>query len=1623
MKNLLLLFPLTVFNLSLFAQTSYTWTGSTNTSWGTSTNWSPNGVPSSSDYIVINSASNNLTLTSDKTIERYRINSGMMNLNNHTLTVNDQLLMYGGTTTSGKIVQSATNSTTITNATVNCKLDLTATTVTVQYATCTDSVKIHQTTGSGSTWWRGNKFYGHVDVENTSNANMNMGNNPADSCFAGLTISGRRIRLAYQYPYNYVQEDVVINDEGPSGTSFGLAGGNGSAKMKVDGNIIINKSGVGDLNIAVTSGTCELIQTSGNGVIDGSTGYTDGFLKIMGLTQQGTGGGVILNKGADAQEFYLSEGTYGPNIGSLTIDLDDVTIDGAVVNAPANISANSLIVTNNQFNSSAYLEKKGGNTNNNGGNVFRGPTTIVQSGSAEMQFAYTNPDTAFSTLQLRTTTSNDLILGAYDEFVAMGSIYCDQQSGDIILGGTSGGDFIVAGLGVQTLALEQSGVCDVQTITFNKPSGYARLTGTMQVSNSMVLMQGVIHAVDTGLVKVLDNTTVSSASDASHVQGPVEKVGNDGFSFPIGRNGIYQPLTISAPSSTSHAFRAEYFDEDSDPDYIHSNRDGSIAYLDRSQYWMFNRIAGTGNVYVTLGWRDVACGISSISDPDVCAWNGTQWKNLGNGAEAGTVVTGTARTEKTTSIYGAYTWGNFSGLSADAGPDRVMVAGDTVAIGVMVQPDWDYTWVPSATVEESDSAITRAYPTTKTQYVLEVTGENSCVATDTLVVYITVLPEDTARSSLDFVVNNGQIIDTDGAPRPDVGIYSHQASPMMYCGDNRLSFVHAKIDTVAAIPDTLARVDIHFLETFREAEPLGMGLNSHHYNYYYAHCPDGVTLTPSYNRVVYPELYENTDLHIKGNNSWMKFEFVIHPGGDPEDILMTFEGADNVEVIQSLGLLIVTSSIGTYIFPKPTALKIDTVGAAVELGWQPDWDLSVTGDTVRFVNIGSYNPAEVLIFTLGEEYVAEPRHISNPEWSTQFGGREYDEGFSLSLDEDGNLYNCGVTSSPDFPTSIGAVFGYNRGGEDAYIARFGSADGATLGVVSNADQLEWTTYWGGTDNDRAYASVNVGDGETGSVYITGYTSSLDFSTFNETGSYFDGSLGGGQDAFLISLDNLDGGILGDRWSTYFGGSGNEIGRAIAADGSGNIYVVGSTSTDAYASTTCAVPATGDAGFPKCNTSSSYDNSVATGGETDGFIARFSTTGQLQWSSFYGGSAFDEIHDLTFDGTGNLFITGETYSASGFPISDGGGYDQNDHGGGKDAFIGKFTSSLVLDFCSYYGGNGDDAGYAIEIDAQNNIYVAGSTSSSTAACSTCLCEVPTTGHFPQCPESGGYFQGNSVLGLGHYRGGDSDGFFAKFNPSLDLTWATYYGGELADAIYDLDIEEYTDRLLFCGESYSYPDDDLNGDLVLECNEGGSFWYKQFERAGLSDGLFGIFETDPSVRIYSTLYGMNNLDRANALTVYSTDANNRFYYFTGYTASDDFNRYASHGGGDYLYCCPNAYLTPSNNGLPGNSFLVRFSANTHFMSVEDMENVNFAFPVAVYPNPTSYSVTVEFEIDGSQKVQMEIYSIEGRRMQTLNMGKRYGQVREEIDFTGFPQGTYLIRVLAGDIMVTKKVIKHG
>jgi hypothetical protein len=1052
--------------------------------------------------------------------------------------------------------------------------------------------------------------------------------------------------------------------------------------------------------------------------------------------------------------------------------------------------------------------------------------------------------------------------------------------------------------------------------------------------------------------------------------------------------------------------------------YAHANRDASLHYLNHEEYWMLDRLATSNTVNVTLGWNAATCGLPTTDSLKVAAYNGTTWKDLGHGTTTGNTTTGTVRTAAASTVYGPYALANYTTVSAIAGPDRVIEAGDTATIGIVENtPAWLYDWTPATYVLDADSAITSAWPTVKTQYILEVEAENGCTQQDTMMVYITTTPESEGTSSLDFAVNNGQLIDTEGNPRPDIGIYSHNASPMLYCRDNVLSFVHAKLDTVAATPDTLARVDIQFEDTYTEASPLGMGQNAHHYNYYLAHCPEGVTLTPSYNRVVYPELYDKTDLHIAGNNAWMKFEFVIHPDGDPEDIIMTFAGAEDVELIEETGQLVVTSSIGTYVFPRPAALKIDSVGDVVALGWQPNWTLSVTGDTARFTDIGAYDEEEVLVIKVGEEMVADIQHTDdNHEWQTSFGGVGLEEAMDVHTDSDGNSIFVGYTGTPTFPYVDGQVLFSNTssGLLDAFIAKFENPE-YTMTSDNRGDALIWATYFGGTEDDRANAVRTIGDEETGKIYVAGEAKN----GLTTIGTGYTQSYSGNIDAFVAELNSFDGEVL---WFTYIGGSEYEKATSLAIDNSGNLFVGGST-WSAASTTNCNVPT--DEGFPMCELGGAYNQSSA--GVENGFIMRFNPSNQMTWSTFLGGNAQTVLTSLHHDGD-QLYAGGYTTGGSGFPVKNpdlSDTYYQTAYGGGlHDGFVAVFNSVLDDRWITLFGGSGDDRIHALVTSNGENpdLFITGITDSPDGAGSGDRCEVPPTGDFPLCDSgNGAHFWPEINQGNG---AGYSDAFIARFTHSAELEWATYFGGWLddgangitftSDLLGPLGNSEEGEFVMLCGATWS---DDIPlsvpGSLF---GNGGFMLYNVYSPGPGTNPAFGNSESFLQMfraegqgawgTVYTENFGSQanyGNDRANAVHIHESAQ----VYLAGGMETGCLPIY--HGMEAHF---ENPYVSAfSGAENAADALLTRFSFSALMMPVVDNVNdlnVEELYSL-VYPNPNAGHFTVEWNALTSAVYTLTFFDAQGRSLQNRSGISVQGINLISIDMSHFSNGIFIGQLL--------------
>ncbi|MDE2149501.1 MAG: SBBP repeat-containing protein [Gammaproteobacteria bacterium] len=169
---------------------------------------------------------------------------------------------------------------------------------------------------------------------------------------------------------------------------------------------------------------------------------------------------------------------------------------------------------------------------------------------------------------------------------------------------------------------------------------------------------------------------------------------------------------------------------------------------------------------------------------------------------------------------------------------------------------------------------------------------------------------------------------------------------------------------------------------------------------------------------------------------------------------------------------------------------------------------------------------------------------SAPLYSTYLGGNgsDFDGAVGIAVDGGGNAYVLGETSATDFPTTANALQPDNAGGFDAFVSKLNS-DGSAL---------VYSTYLGSSGDDSPAA---IAVDPSGNAYVLGATATSDFPTVNP----LQANLAGGNDAFIARL-NADGSAL--TFSTFLGGSGDDVGNAVAVDTGGNIYIVGTTdSTD------------------------------------------------------------------------------------------------------------------------------------------------------------------------------------------------------------------------------------------------------------------------------------------------------------------------------------------------------------------------------------------------------------------------------------------------------------------------------
>lgn len=253
-------------------------------------------------------------------------------------------------------------------------------------------------------------------------------------------------------------------------------------------------------------------------------------------------------------------------------------------------------------------------------------------------------------------------------------------------------------------------------------------------------------------------------------------------------------------------------------------------------------------------------------------------------------------------------------------------------------------------------------------------------------------------------------------------------------------------------------------------------------------------------------------------------------------------------------------------------------------------------------------------------------------WATYYGDTTESLEGGVACDLSGNVYLAGQTSSHGGLSTTGTYQPAAGGGKDNFIVKFNAA-GAR----------QWATYYGGPGDELTGGYAAIACDQWGNIVLNGRTNST--SGIASTGA-FQTTLAGAQDAFLVEFDSTG----ARKWGTYYGGTSDENGQAVAFDLSGNIFLDGITlSNSGIASPGAYQPAYG-------------------GGSDDAFIVKMDTAGNRVWGTYYGGAAFDEAYAIGFDKLGSLYVAGSTGSNTNIVTPNG--YDTT-YNGGIAIFLGKF----------------------------------------------------------------------------------------------------------------------------------------------------------------------------------------------------------------------------------------------------------------------------------------------------------------------------------------------------------------
>lgn len=539
-----------------------------------------------------------------------------------------------------------------------------------------------------------------------------------------------------------------------------------------------------------------------------------------------------------------------------------------------------------------------------------------------------------------------------------------------------------------------------------------------------------------------------------------------------------------------------------------------------------------------------------------------------------------------------------------------------------------------------------------------------------------------------FIQNKGQVQNS------EIYFYYCTAQSFIGFGKSNLFLSENRINEEGEVIEVFS-FDLTFLGS-NEVMPKGKFRMNHVVNYFKG--KDSFTGLMCYKEIWYHSFYDNIDLRYYMTQNGLKYDFIIHPGGNPDEIII--QVSDNFDIVirsnevefkkkSNYETVFTDSSLkiyqenkrinanfvskigkrayGFYIpnFDNSIELIIDPliINQASYYGTSSAYDKAAKIDRDGWGNIyfSGDNSAEIRILKLDSTG-------SNIVYLSIIDGNGLDSIYGMAVDQKGQVYMSGVTRSTDFPM-VNAAEPTIKGTQDGWAG--------LLNKTGNG--FNWTTYVGG-DADVNDLAWGITFDSVGDAYVTGMCYSPSTYNFTFVNAYSTSSNG-----VLVKINSTTG-----EW-IYSTSTGMSRSHNVIVDSSFNPIVIGETSGTTFPLLNAIQP--------------TY------GGNWDSFVVKFnSDASSILFSTFFGGSGTDSGYFLDFDSEENIIIGGTT-SSSDFNTTSAA--FQQSFAGDYDFFLAKLNGTdYNLSFSTYVGGNNTESftiigGYKIsdiDLDDSNNIYL-------------------------------------------------------------------------------------------------------------------------------------------------------------------------------------------------------------------------------------------------------------------------------------------------------------------------------